>query len=230
MKKEFYEYISNTQKKKITTQDWVTNILRESILNNYLEEGEPISTSILAEKLGVSRMPIRSALSQLESEGLVSLTPYKSAIPIKLSKKEVLQIYDIRSTLEKLAIKLAIENISNSQTDTLLSILEKMNNAKDSKLYQELNNEFHDSIYNFSNNPVLIDIINKLRNQVQKYLKLYLSEQCNITTANIEHQEIMNAILKRDSIMAQNAIQSHLETTCNTLIKNLSNSTLEKKL
>ncbi len=229
MEKEFEQLVSNALEKKMTTQEWVTDILRKGILNGHFKDGEPIPTAALSEKLGVSRMPIRIALMQLESEGLVLMEPHKPAVAVKLSPEEVLKIYDIRYELEGLAVQLAIEEMTSKQVENLVSIVDHMKTTSNSDTYMKLNNEFHNTLNSYSNNEVLINIINQLRNKIQKYVKLYLSSQMNIERANIEHQEIMDAILKKDPIWARKAVEKHLATTSHTVAKNL-RDTLNNKL
>lgn len=221
MGNDFSQLVSKALEKKKTTQEWVTDLLREGILGGYFKDGEPIPTVSLTEKLGVSRMPIRIALMQLESEGLVSMDPHKPAVAVKLSPEEVQQVYDIRFELEGLAIQLAIEEMTDDQVNELASIIEKMSTTRDTETYMKLNNDFHNKINSYSNNEVLINIINQLRNKILKYVKLYLSSQMNIERANKEHKKIMNAILKRDPTMARKAVQDHLATTSHTVTKSL---------
>lgn len=205
----------------MTTQEWVTDMIREGILNGYFKDGEPIPSAELADKLGVSRTPIRIALSQLESEGLVSIKPHKSAVAVKLSPEEVMQIYDIRYEVEGLAVQLAVKEITDKQVTELVTIVNEMDKTTDSEKYMKLNNKFHATIYSLSNNEVLINLINQLMNKIKKYLKLYLSQQINIDEANKQHKEILKAIKNRDTVKARNAVRDHLSTTCNTVVNNL---------
>src|SRR5699024_3571425 len=125
------QLISKTLDQKMTTQEWVTDTIRMGILNNYFKDGESIPTAGLAEKLGVSRMPIRIALLQLESEGLVSLKPHKPAVAVTLSPEEVLQIYDMRFELEGLSVQLATKEATEKEMKELYAIVIEMEKTTD---------------------------------------------------------------------------------------------------
>src|SRR5699024_4290964 len=158
-------------------------------LNNYFKDGESIPTAGLAEKLGVSRMPIRIALLQLESEGLVSLKPHKPAVAVTLSPEEVLQIYDMRFELKGLSVQLATKEATEKEMKELYAIVIEMEKTTDSKVFMKLNNNFHNMINELSNNEILINLITQLRNKVLKYVKLYLSEDMNLKKANKYHKQ-----------------------------------------
>lgn len=206
---------------RLTTQEWVTKVLREAILNNYIEEGE-LDTSKLASRLGVSRMPIRAALFQLESEGLVTLEPHKKAVATQLSPKEVKQIYEVRSELEALAIKLAMKEITDSDLVELFELVIKMDFCNE-KEFVELNKKFHSKINMLSKNEDLYNLNNKLRNNVARYLKLFVASPANIELANKEHKEIVMALKNRDVDRGVVLIKTHLNHTCKSVVKQLYN-------
>jgi len=222
------QLISKTLDQKMTTQEWVTDTIRMGILNNYFKDGESIPTAGLAEKLGVSRMPIRIALLQLESEGLVSLKPHKPAVAVTLSPEEVLQIYDMRFELEGLSVQLATKEATEKEMKELYAIVIEMEKTTDSKVFMKLNNNFHNMINELSNNEILINLITQLRNKVLKYVKLYLSEDMNLKKANKYHKQIINAMIDRDPNKAQQAVHEHLANTCTTVAENLRNSANDK--
>lgn len=203
--------------RKITTQEWVTEVLRKAIINGVFKDGEPIPTADLSNKLGVSRMPIRIALLQLENEGLVSLKPHKQAVAIQLSPDEIMKVYEVRFELEALAVRLATQRISESQLIELIDALEEMEQTKDIIRFMELNDIFHNKIYEASQNEILINMITQLRNQIQKYLKLFLNENENLDAANKDHKEILDAIIKRDAELAESLICEHLKKTSITV-------------
>ncbi len=213
--------INEKVNKRLTTQEWVTEVLREAILNNYMEE-EGLDTTTLAKRLGVSRMPIRTALHQLEFEGLVTLEPHKKAVATKLSPREVKQIYVVRYELEALSIKLAVKEITDSDLVELYDLVIKMDFCNEQE-FITLNKQFHSKINELSKNENLRELNNKLRNNVDRYLKLYLSEPTNMKLANKEHKEIVTALKNRDSDRAVELIKIHLNYTCERVVKQLNN-------
>lgn len=211
--------IKEKMTQKLTTQEWVTEILREAILNNYIDE-EGLDTTTLAKRLGVSRMPVRAALYQLEYEGLVILEPHKKAVATKLSPEEVKQIYVVRYELEALAIKLAIKEITDSDLVELYDLVIRMDFCNE-KEFVSLNKHFHNKINELSKNEDLYHLNNKLRNNVDRYLKLFVTEPANMKLANKEHKEIVTALKDRDVERGTELMKAHLNHTCERVIKQL---------
>ncbi|WP_438311525.1 GntR family transcriptional regulator [Sporosarcina sp. FA9] len=222
------EFIITMLGRKMTTQEWVTDIVRKAILNGYYDDGKPIDTTELANKLSVSRMPVRMALSQLESEGLVLLEPHKKPFAVMLSPEEVMKICDIRCELEALAGKLAIKKITDKNIQELNELIIKMENTNDTNEYMLFNNEFHNTINVIAGNEVLQNLINQLRNNVERYLKIYLHDPLNSKAANDEHKSILQAFKERDSNKVEVCIRSHLIHTCESVIHFLNESKINQ--
>jgi DNA-binding GntR family transcriptional regulator len=207
----------NVRENRKSTQELVTDALRNAILNGYYEDGKPIETIDLAEKFGVSRMPIRIALQQLESEGLVELQPHKKAIAVKLSPSEVRKLTDIRCELEVLATRLAVPNITVSDIEKMNKLVEQMDQSIDPQEFISLNMEYHNTIYLRSDNDKLNDLIVQLRNNVERYLKFYLNDRNHFKKANQEHKQILSAIKKKDTTEAEGLIRQHLLSVGGTI-------------
>lgn len=209
----------NVRRNRKTTQEMVTDALREAILNGYLEEGKSIETIHLAEVFGVSRMPIRIALQQLEREGLVELQPHKKAIIVKLSSTEVRKIYVIRYELESLAIRLSVPNLTDADIEKLDSYIEQMDQCDDPNLFISLNKEFHNMIYFRSDNEKLNELIVQFRNNTDRYLRIYLREIDHFKKANKEHRLIVSAIKDKNINDAELWTRRHLSSVCETIAK-----------
>ncbi|MGM8211260.1 GntR family transcriptional regulator [Virgibacillus sp. W0430] len=227
---EFTKLIDEKNDRIQTTQEWVTNILRQAILNGYYSDGKPLETTILAEKLGVSRMPIRTALLQLENEGLVVLEPHKKAVATKLSPKEVHQLCEIRRELEALSVRYVIENIQDCDFKELDRLVDKMDNASASD-FMLYNREFHKRLNQISRNKTLENMILQLRNNVDRYLRLYVSSgntKEKIQKGNKDHRDIIKAVKEKDSPMAEKIVKEHLSRTCDEVAKLLENISHDK--
>jgi len=131
--------INKVKQRRVTTQELVTDAIREAIIKGYIKNGEQIETNALTEKFGVSRMPVRLALQQLESEGLVHMEPHKKAVAVKLSPDEIKKITEIRCELEGLAIRSAMPNLNDKVFDDLQGILKRMETCQDPEEYMNLN-------------------------------------------------------------------------------------------
>ncbi len=202
--------INEMNDRRLTTQEFVEEILRKAILNGYFKEGEPIETLPLEKKLGVSRMPIRLALQKLENEGLVLRNPHKKPIAVKLSAVEVKKMCDIRSELEALAIKLSAPRMTEQHFHMLRDLVEAMDQTKDPGKFLELNEQFHECIYQINENEILRDLILKFRNNVQRYLRVYLLNFRKFTEGNQDHRDILNALEAGNVDAAVAVIKRHI--------------------
>ena len=135
--------------------------IREEILSGVYQDGEELREVTLGEKLGVSRTPVREALRQLELEGLVTIVPNKGAYVTSISRKDVEDIYKIRSLLEGLCARWATKNITEQQIldmeeTLLLSEFHLKRNGKVKTIQvSELDSKFHKVLYEASNSRIL---------------------------------------------------------------------------
>ena len=136
-----------TQEEKATLQYRVTSKLREAILRGEFREGDRLIQEEWAEKLGVSRMPIREALRQLEMEGLVRIEPHRGAIVIPVSIEDVEEIYFLRALLEGIAVEKSLPFLEEADLEELESLVEQMEalpaNEAAVEQYVRLNARFH---------------------------------------------------------------------------------------
>ena len=160
-------------------RDVVFNTLRKAILKGDLKPGERLMEIALAEKLGVSRTPIREAIRKLELEGLVVMAPRKGAKVASITERDLNDVLEVRKGMEELAIRLACERITPEQLDELDKVEKKFLNLIDSENLTELAEvdvEFHDIIYAATNNKRLIQLLNNLREQMYRYRIEYLKD------------------------------------------------------
>lgn len=194
-------------------RDVVFKTLRQAILKGDMEPGERLMEITLANKLGVSRTPIREAIRKLELEGLVHMVPRKGAIVASISEKDMKDVLEVRVTLEELAVKLAIQNMEEPDIDQLRRAAKKFESAviaRDIVDIVEADVMFHDVIYNRTNNGRLIQIINNLREQMYRYRLEYVKDARTHSILISEHQDIITALEKRDVDEAKNAVRQHI--------------------
>lgn len=197
--------------------DQVTNRLRQAITSGLLRPGERLNQADLAERLGVSRMPIREALHKLQAEGLVTLQPYKGAVVAHLSKRELQEIYEMRTALESLAVRIAMEEGNEADLDEADRILRRMDETTDSATWLALNTAFHDLLYAGADRPLLLETIDGLRNKSDRYLRLFASKRDRTATAQREHWAIVTALRDRDADRACALLRNHLQSTITSL-------------
>ena len=206
-------------------RDVVFNTLRQAILKGELAPGERLMEIQLAEKLGVSRTPIREAIRKLELEGLVLMIPRKGAEVAKnLLKRAFAMLLEVRRSLEELAIELACQRMTDEEIDQL----EQRQNAFKNAIHKgnamniaETDEAFHDVIYLGTGNDKLVQILNNLREQMYRYRLEYIKDEDKRQILVVEHEHILAAIKTRNIAEAKNAAREHIDNQEITVSKNI---------
>lgn len=208
-------------KKSVSLGDQVTSGIRELILSGELHPGVRIGQDALATRFGTSRLPVRDALRQLESEGLVILTPNSSARVAKLELRECTEIYKIRELIEPLALAESIPNMSDEQVAELETAVSEIELTRDSDVFLKLDREFHLSSYRAANMPQLESLVQRFWNTTQHYRRAYTKmvwEQGN-WIINSEHRLQIEAIKRRDAVDAGQILKMHIRRTRQALAR-----------
>ena len=195
-------------------RDVVFNTLRQAILRGELQPGERLLEIHLADKLGVSRTPIREAIRKLELEGLVLMIPRKGAVVAEITEKSLRDVLEVRRALEELAMKLACERILDEEIEELKEAAKEFENALktgDVTVYAEADVKFHDIIYRTTDNQRLIQLLYNLREQMYRYRVEYLKRDDSHDTLLAEHQYIIETLERRDSDEAVKAVCAHVD-------------------
>lgn len=201
-------------------RDVVFQTLREAILKGELKPGERLMELQLASKLGVSRTPIREAIRMLEQEGLAVTIPRKGAEVAKMTEKNMEDVLQIREALDDLAVQVACDKMTQEQLANLA--LTKMNfenaiQAGNLKKIVEYDVEFHDIIYEATDNPKLVAMLNNLREQIYRYRVEYLKEKENYPRLIQEHEAIVNALRKKDKNGVTDVMRCHIRNQAETV-------------
>lgn len=199
----------------------VCSVLRRAILKGDFKPGERLVQTDLAESIGVSRMPIREALRQLEIEGLVTLEPHKGAVVRTLEKEDIMEIYELRSVLEPLALKKSMANFSNGDLNALQMYDESMKKSADEEEYVELNAAFHQLLSSRCKSPRLLGFIDTIGRGFSQDTPQIIRGQ--IQKSNKEHETILKAILNGDEEKAADSLASHIRRTGDELIDAMEN-------
>lgn len=199
----------------------VTQRLREAIAIGALQPGERLNQADLADRLGVSRMPIREALRRLEAEGLVVMQPYKGAVVSDLSATELKEIYEMRIALEVLALRRSIPNMDDAALREMRALLETMDEEDDMNAWVMHNRRFHDLLYHRAERSLLLETIDNLRVKSDRFLRLFATQRDRTHHAQEEHWAIYHACQQRDIDAAARLLQGHLQSTVTSLSKSL---------
>lgn len=218
------DFLKVNMNEYLPLRDVVFNTLRQGILKGELEPGERLMEVQLAERLGVSRTPIREAIRKLELEGLVIMIPRKGAEVAKISEKNLIDVLEVRRALEELTSELACERITDEYVAKLkhASFAFKASiNDTDLTVIAQKDEEFHDVIYESTGNQKLVQMINNLREQMYRYRLEYIKDGEKREAIAAEHQEIVKALEARDEKMAKKLVREHIEHQQLTVLENL---------
>lgn len=211
---------------KYSLRGRVFHKIREDILSGEYHQNEELKEASIGNELGVSRTPVREALRQLELEGLLNIIPNKGAYVTGISAKDIQDIYVIRSYLEGLCARWACEYITKPQLEELdeiiyLSEFHAKKGHHDQLL--ELDNRFHEVLYEASNSKILDHVLSDFHHYVQRVRKVTLSSMARANDSNAEHRAIVEALKEKEGERAETLAHEHMLNT----IKNISEKGLE---
>lgn len=204
----------------------VFNTLRNAIIQGEFQPGERLLEVTIANKLGVSRTPVREAIRMLELEGLVVMIPRKGAEVANITVKDLKDALEVRMAIEALSVKLACERIDEEGKEELKAACMKFKEAINSKLVPAIvegDEAFHNAIYKASKNQKLINIAQNLREQVYRYRVEYVKDFSYHDNLIREHDLITMAILKKDAEIAEKVMNEHIYNQEQIVIKNVTN-------
>ena len=205
-------------------RDVVFNTLRRAILKGELKPGERLMEIALADKLGVSRTPIREAIRKLELEGLVVMAPRKGAKVASITERDLNDVLEVRKGMEVLAISLACKRITGEELEKLETIeqsFQKLIESGNLTELAEMDVKFHDTIYQATNNQRLVQLLNNLREQMYRYRMEYLRDIAVRRTLAEEHKAICQALRERDEQQAEQYVSIHIDNQQKAIIRSL---------
>ncbi len=188
--------------------------LRTDILQGKLKPGEKLTEQRVCQEYVVSRTPVREAFQKLENDGLIETIPNRGAFVVGVSDRDISDMYELRRAYEELAVRWAIERITDEEFEQLKEAYEFMEfytMKKDIPKMLNINMQFHQLIYNAAHNRMLLhtltnfQVYTKQRRGEKTYADNYLEEVL------AEHQEIFQAFVDRDAEAGAAAVGRHLE-------------------
>ena len=204
-----------TMDEYLPLRDVVFNTLRQAILRGELKPGERLMEIQLANKLGVSRTPIREAIRKLELEGLVLMIPRKGAEVAEITEK------NLRDVLEELAVHLACDRMDEEGIKAMKEASAEFCNTLDSDditRIAQADVAFHDIIYAATDNRRLIQLLNNLREQMYRYRIEYLKKKECYPQLLEEHQTIIDSIESRDKGRATQITGQHIKNQAEAVV------------
>jgi len=199
--------------------DQIYELLKQKILNGEIEPGQRLMQIQVAEGLKASRTPVRDAFRRLEQDGLVERLPQGGVRTTFIDSRTLNEVFGLRSILEAYAVELACDRITPEEISILRKLMRQAKEVLESKEINrekkirdlcELNSQFHDTIYQATENSYLLDFIKNLRNVVRRLR--YLGLRADHTWIEVweEHAQLINFLELRDKESAIELIKKHL--------------------
>lgn len=192
----------------------ITSILRSRIITGEYEMGEKLIENKIAKELKVSRTPVRDAFKELTKDGLVEYVPNKGCFAKGFSKKDMADIYKVRTAVEQLAIEMAIENKDEETMQKLREQLEVINFYTEQKMSDRLlqaNEEFHNLIYQMTKSRFIVQVLKSYQDYVHLARKSTLSKETNLPEIYQEHVQILETLEAGDIERAKEVVAKHLD-------------------
>jgi DNA-binding GntR family transcriptional regulator len=192
----------------------VYNRLIDDIALGVLRPGDRLREVALAERLAVSRTPIREAIKDLEADGLVEHVPRVGAAIKVLSYAEVVELYEMRAVLEGVAARLAVRAASELELQELVKLNERMVASLDNATQMaQLNRMFHRALFNAAKNRYLLQSVSMVQKTMLVIGPSTLTEVSRASAVIEEHAVLLDALLRRDPVAAELAMVAHIDAS-----------------
>lgn len=205
-------------------RDVVFNTLRQAILTGELKPGERLMELHLADRLGVSRTPVREAIRRLELEGLVTMIPRRGAEVARITEKSMSDVLEVRRTLDALCAELACDRITEEDLIRLRKAcdhFEQCVGTKDSRKIAQADVALHDIIVEATGNRRLIQMVHNLSEQMYRYRFEYIKDSSQHETLVKEHRIIYESIVNKDKDTAAAAAKLHIDNQKKAIIRQI---------
>ena len=196
-------------------KDQSTELLRSYIISGRIPPGTKLAERELADLLGISRMPARDALMDLEREGLVVSRPNGRYV-IELNREDVEQLFQVRLVLERMAVSEAAANHTPEHCATLQANLARMADAiarGDRDAYVRSDLEAHQLIWQQANNPYLLKLLGSIVGPIFMFIASHTEFQTKWQETHQLHEELADAICAGDAERAMRSIEAQMENS-----------------
>ncbi len=187
--------------------------LRNEILHGQIAPGTHLSQLSIAERFGVSRIPVRDAIQVLAGEGLLHPTSKATAIVTGMSVPELQELYELREAVEPLATRIAVPSVGRADILTMRKQMMVMESSDEAPIWLAANAEFHASVYKRANRPRMIEMVEQLRRLTDRYLYMHLEVIGQTEHLHAEHAAILKAVESGDATLAATLTREHLATS-----------------
>jgi len=202
---------SDTPRQTLTST--AIDTLRQRILSGEWAAGTQLRQVALSRELGISRVPLREALRQLEAEGLVSISDHRGAVVSQLSLTEVVELLRVRVLLECDVLLDAIPRQTQADLDEAEALLARFEVAlknKDVNTWGVLNAQYHLALYRAAERPQTLALIEQLHNRTDRYTRMQILLTDFSDRAHREHTELLALCRRKDAVSAAAFLRQHI--------------------
>jgi DNA-binding GntR family transcriptional regulator len=200
-----------------TAVELVTDEIRQMILSGRISPGSVLRQEVLAEELGVSRVPVREAITRLHSEGLLNVVPHKGAYVQELSVDEVRETFNIRLRLEPWVFSEAIPLITEAEIDRAERIVKDMDKATGGE-WGSLNWKLHETLYRPARCEITLQMLRVLHDRCDRYFRFQVVKVPIREQSHTEHMEIIDACRNRDVKLGIKRLETHLKIASQQIV------------
>jgi DNA-binding GntR family transcriptional regulator len=193
--------------------DTVATALRAAILSGEIAAGVPLRQDAIAEKFGVSHIPVREALRHLAAQGLVTIRPNRGATVSRLSANEAKELLEIRCVLETQAVRWALPRADAAIIEQAEAALVDSERTKDVVRWMDINWRFHSTLYKRADRPRLLAMIESLNAQIDRFIRILITGSDYRKQAQAEHRAILAAYKVRNAAAVSNLLEQHMTET-----------------
>lgn len=221
-----------TEENLISIRERVYLYIKDLILDGEFKTGDRLVERELAERLNISRTPIREALFRLESQGFVKTVPRKGVIVADISEKEIIEVFTILSSLEVLAVKLAVQKLDDETKSKFITCIQKVEECLQNKNevdFSDLHSELNYLLYSSAKNTKLYEILSGLSDYIRAFAKKGYQKAGRAEQSMEEHLKIMEAIVNKESDMSEYLTKIHIENSKKAYVEAVKKSEEEKR-
>ncbi|MEE3001001.1 MAG: GntR family transcriptional regulator [Pseudomonadota bacterium] len=196
----------------VTRANYIREILEHEIISGVRVPGERLDEPQLTKQFNASRTPVREALVELATAGLIEMQPHRSAVVAEISIHQVIQLYEVLAELEGLSAKLAARRMTEEERCEFELLHRKIGQEIDNnnrEAFPILNKKFHDMIHQGAHNEILESEIDSLNKRLAPYRRLFHNEQHNLKVPYGEHRSVVTAIRNRNEGEAAQIFKDH---------------------
>ncbi len=193
--------------------DYVYEKLKQAIIDGEITPGSRIIEGRIANILGISRTPVREAIHKLDRSGFLERLPSGGFTVSSLTREEIEEVFGIRSVLESYAARLAAINYNQEELKLLEAKLKEYKSCLEKgqlDALNDINTEFHDTLYTLSRSPKLVEIIGNLKDHISRFRKILLNDARLAKVSDYDHQRMLEAMKRRDPDGVEKLVKEHI--------------------